>query len=68
MTAPSVIARNEPSDAAWRRAGDIAARILENLAQRDARAAAANPPTGEIGDAPRGSVETDAPTQAVNAA
>ena len=68
MTAPIVIARNEPSDAAWRRAGDIAARILENLAQRDARAAAANLPTEEIGDARRGAVGADAPAQVVNAA
>ncbi|WP_205829337.1 phage antirepressor KilAC domain-containing protein [Microbacterium sp. B19(2022)] len=41
MSAVIVKARNEPSDAAWRRSGDIAARILENLAQRDARSAAA---------------------------
>lgn len=63
-----VIARNEPSDAAWRRAGDIAARILENLAQRDARAATANLPTGDVGAARRGTVGTDAPAQVVNAA
>lgn len=30
----------EPSDRAWRNFGDVAARILENLAERDARAAA----------------------------
>ncbi|WP_162238882.1 hypothetical protein [Microbacterium sp. Leaf320] len=40
MSAAAVIARTEPSDAAWRRSGDVAARILESLAQRDARAAA----------------------------
>lgn len=28
----------EPSDAAWERAGDVAAQILTNLAERDARA------------------------------
>ncbi len=33
----------EPSDAAWRRAGEIAAQILENLAERDLRAAAPLP-------------------------
>jgi|GEM_PF-4689077 len=33
---PVVVALNEPSDAAWRRAADIAAIILENLAIRDA--------------------------------
>lgn len=42
MSGVLVPSRREPSDAAWRRSGDIAARILENLAQRDARAAAAN--------------------------
>ncbi|AZS46639.1 hypothetical protein [Microbacterium oxydans] len=40
MSPAAVMAHTEPSDAAWRRSGDIAARILENLAQRDARAAA----------------------------
>ncbi|WP_337004032.1 MULTISPECIES: hypothetical protein [unclassified Microbacterium] len=40
MTGALMGSRAEPSDAAWRRSGDIAARILENLAQRDARAAA----------------------------
>ena len=43
VTAILVPSRREPSDAAWRRSGDVAARILENLAQRDARAAAAQP-------------------------
>lgn len=33
-----VTSRGEPSDAAWRRSGDIAARILQNLAERDAEA------------------------------
>lgn len=43
MSAILIPSRREPSDAAWRKSGDIAARILENLAQRDAREAAARP-------------------------
>jgi len=35
-----VTSRGEPSDAAWRRFGDTAARVLQNLAERDAEAAA----------------------------
>ncbi len=31
----------EPSDAAWQRLAEVGVRILENLADRDARAAAA---------------------------
>jgi len=61
-------AHTEPSATAWRRSGDIAARILENLAQRDARAAAANLPTGDIGNTGRGTVGTAAPAQVENAA
>ena len=63
----SVQVRTEPSAAAWRRSGDVAARILENLAQRDARAAA-NLPTGNIGDTGRGTVGTVTPAQVENAA
>lgn len=37
---PTVTCSHEPSDAAWERFGDIAARILESLAERDARAEA----------------------------
>lgn len=40
MTERGWICRSAPSDEAWRHSGDVAARILENLAQRDARAAA----------------------------
>ncbi|OZB80307.1 MAG: hypothetical protein B7X32_19705 [Microbacterium sp. 13-71-7] len=36
-----VTSRGEPSDAAWRRFGDVAARVLFNLAERDLEAAAA---------------------------
>jgi hypothetical protein len=38
---PIVTCSREPSDTAWRHFGDVAARILENLAERDLRAAAA---------------------------
>lgn len=38
---PIVTCSREPSDAAWRKSGEVAARILENLAERDARAQAA---------------------------
>ena len=40
-TTPAVLCSREPSDAAWRHFGDVAARILENLAERDLRASAA---------------------------
>ncbi len=43
MSEPRVRAtsRGEPSDAAWRRSGDIGARILVNLAEHDLEAASA---------------------------
>jgi len=45
VSGAGIVSKVEPSDAAWRRSGDIAARILENLAQRDARAAAEREPS-----------------------
>ncbi len=37
MKSPANVGAAEPSDAARRRSCDIAVRILENLAERDAR-------------------------------
>lgn len=34
----------EPSDAAWKRSGEVAARILESLAERDLRTLAEQQP------------------------
>lgn len=39
MSAPAVTSVGEPSDAAWRRFGDLAAAALARLAERDAVAA-----------------------------
>lgn len=36
MNAPIVTTTREPSDAAWRRFGDLAAAALARLAERDA--------------------------------
>ena len=40
MSEPIVSCPREPSDSAWRASGEVAARILTNLAERDARAEA----------------------------
>lgn len=40
MSAPAVLCTREPSDAAWKKFGEIGARILVSLAQRDAQAEA----------------------------
>ena len=39
MITPVVVSVGEPSDAAWRRFGDLAAAALARLAERDALAA-----------------------------
>ncbi|ABR10437.1 hypothetical protein MPMin1_gp07 [Microbacterium phage Min1] len=43
----TVTCSREPSDTAWKRSGEVGARILENLAERDARALAARDATGQ---------------------